>query len=151
MKTRTAPDKLFAVIASEILTTALPVLAGDTAGVLPAKVSIAAFVRERILNVADAALNKEPVVIAKISPALSDGVPDDFYSQRRLLAAYLKKTNGLSSAGIAPIFHGCFFCPCGAIKNSGNRLPRSKMNELWGVMPKMWLACQLHTEMHGLF
>jgi hypothetical protein len=88
--------KLFAAFFFAILTTVLPIFADDAA-VSPAKVSIdvAAIDHDRILKVADAALAMEPVTITTSRAKLSDGGPNDFYSNGDYWWPNPNTTNGL--------------------------------------------------------
>jgi len=89
--------QLFAVLSVGIIMAASPVLAEDVAAVVPAKISIdvAAIDRERILKAAAAALKMEPVTITAFHAKLSDGGPNDFYSNGDYWWPNPDTTNGL--------------------------------------------------------
>ena len=89
--------QLFAVLSVGIIMAASPVLADGAAAVAPSKVSIdvAAIDRERILKAADAALKMEPVTITAFRAKLSQGGPNDFYSNADYWWPNPDTTNGL--------------------------------------------------------
>jgi hypothetical protein len=84
--------KLLAAFSFAILTTAVPILADDAAKV---SVDVAAIDHDRILKAADAALAMEPVTITTFRAKLSDGGPNDFYSNGDYWWPDPTKTNGL--------------------------------------------------------
>ena len=73
----------------------LVLLAATTSLVVPVVIDVAQIDRDRILKAADAALNLEPVTITAFHARLSDGGPNDFYSNGDYWWPNPNTTNGL--------------------------------------------------------